>query len=335
MTRRGVRTILMAVRDAEAVPPALLAKTAALAPAGARIELFHALSGPVSIAISGTRQSRATVSNAMRNAEDRAVGVLQRVGRSRLLQSHRVTVHVTWDYPAADAIVRRARALRADLIVAGVQPHQFAGRLLLMNTDWELIREAPCPLLLARPTGRYRGAAVVAATDPFHANDKPARLDGRLLEAARAVAREIGGEAHAFHAYVPLAALMAATLMQPMPLPITNEEEAVYARSVRRRFDAVAARGRIPPARRHLRGGDVPTQLADVVRRTHAEIVVMGALSRSGLKRLFIGNTAERVLDRLPCDLLVVKPTTFRSRVPRRAATRPSSPLPAFPAFPT
>jgi universal stress protein E len=43
----------------------------------------------------------------------------------------------------------------------------------------------------------------------------------------------------------------------------------------------------------------------------------MGAVSRSGLKSIFIGNTAERVLDRLQCDLLVVKPRRFESRVPR------------------
>ncbi len=33
----------------------------------------------------------------------------------------------------------------------------------------------------------------------------------------------------------------------------------------------------------------------------------MGATSRSGLKRIFIGNTAEHVLDSLKCDVLVVR----------------------------
>ena len=39
-----------------------------------------------------------------------------------------------------------------------------------------------------------------------------------------------------------------------------------------------------------------------------------------GIKRWLIGNTAERILDDLRCDVLIVKPTTFRNRVPR--ATR-------------
>ena len=45
----------------------------------------------------------------------------------------------------------------------------------------------------------------------------------------------------------------------------------------------------------------------------------MGAVARSGLKRVFIGNTAERLLNQLRCDVLVVKPAEFKARVlPRR-----------------
>jgi universal stress protein E len=58
----------------------------------------------------------------------------------------------------------------------------------------------------------------------------------------------------------------------------------------------------------------------------------MGAISRSGLKRLFIGNTAERILDDLTCDVLVVKPRGFVSKVsPASRGVRlltPNMPLP-------
>jgi universal stress protein E len=44
----------------------------------------------------------------------------------------------------------------------------------------------------------------------------------------------------------------------------------------------------------------------------------MAAISRSGLRQLFIGNTAEAVLDNLNCDVLIVKPAQFVSGVPSR-----------------
>ena len=45
---------------------------------------------------------------------------------------------------------------------------------------------------------------------------------------------------------------------------------------------------------------------------------ILGAVSRSGLKRLVVGNTAEAVFDALACDILVVKPAGFRNTVPSR-----------------
>ena len=67
--------------------------------------------------------------------------------------------------------------------------------------------------------------------------------------------------------------------------------------------------------------GSVFALNSQVVNSTRAGIVVTGAVSRSALKRFFIGNTAERTLDRLECDLLIVKPREFRSWVPRRVST--------------
>jgi hypothetical protein len=76
------------------------------------------------------------------------------------------------------------------------------------------------------------------------------------------------------------------------------------------------------------------TGISTVARKVGADLVVMGAVSRSGLKRLFIGNTAERVLNTLPCDVLVVKPAHFEKRVAAKSrgmrliAPQPLMPMP-------
>ena len=46
----------------------------------------------------------------------------------------------------------------------------------------------------------------------------------------------------------------------------------------------------------------------------------MGAVARNRWKRLFIGATAERTLEHLPCDLLIVKPDWFQTPVESRGA---------------
>ena len=46
-----------------------------------------------------------------------------------------------------------------------------------------------------------------------------------------------------------------------------------------------------------------------------ASLLVMGAVSRSRLQEIFLGSTAERVLDRIGCDVLVVKPADFAEKL--------------------
>ena len=98
---------------------------------------------------------------------------------------------------------------------------------------------------------------------------------------------------------------------------IRAEIEAKALAQARSGFDRVLKSAHIPRSRRHLVARYPIDAIPDVARKTRSAIVVMGAVSRSGLKSIFIGNTAERVLDRVQCDLLVVKPLGFETRVPR------------------
>ncbi|HEY6597790.1 MAG TPA: universal stress protein [Pseudomonadales bacterium] len=55
-----------------------------------------------------------------------------------------------------------------------------------------------------------------------------------------------------------------------------------------------------------------------------ANLLVMGAVSRSGLSHAHIGTTAEAVIDGVTCDVLVVKPRGFKSAVVRKGPKLPA-----------
>jgi universal stress protein E len=67
----------------------------------------------------------------------------------------------------------------------------------------------------------------------------------------------------------------------------------------------------------HLVLGRPNEAIPRVAKLERSAIVAMGVVSRSGLKRFFIGNTAEFVMDAVTADILVVKSPDFQSRVPR------------------
>ena len=153
--------------------------------------------------------------------------------------------------------------------------------------------------------------------DPLHERDKPADLDNRILRTAIDLCTPLGGDVHAFHAFDVSAALAVSTdsMAMPVALPITEFAAAIRANHTDAVARLCAAHG-IPPERTHVEEGSTRQSLLTLTDRLRADAVVMGAISRSGLKGLFVGNTAEDVLDRLHCDLVIVKPDGFKPALP-------------------
>jgi universal stress protein E len=306
---RPIRRILVAVKDPGANTLPAVAKAARIARAcGAHLELFHALKASV-WANNPTAYETALLDLQLTSGQQ----YLQRLGRiaARLrLHGIQVTTAVEYDYPAHEAIVRHAKATSADLIVAS----RSAGSLLRL-TDWELLRQSPIPVLLVKKSGPYRHPNVLAAVDPCHAHSKPAQLDLEILSAAEQISRALQGKLHAVHAYAPVVIGAAAASVSDS---VAARLDGIAASNARTEFDRLLEGDTIPRARRHLVGNLPGRAINEVARRIHAQIVVMGALSRTGLKRLIIGNTAEKLLDDLPCDILIVKPAQFVCRVPAK-----------------
>jgi universal stress protein E len=230
-----------------------------------------------------------------------------------------IETHVHWDNPAFRGIVRRVRESSPDLVVKDTHYHSAIRRTLLTNTDWNLIRECPVPLLLAKPAEWRESPRIVAALDPEHLGDKPAALDHDILEFAELLARRLGGELHAVHAFFPAALLAAATAMAGMPV-VTGVSAEEIVDTERKRvagiLSTVVGAHAIPRDRIHLEQGSAVDVLPRAAERLGADLLVMGAVSRSRLEEFFVGSTAERVLDRLGCDVLVVKPGDFLEKLP-------------------
>ena len=61
----------------------------------------------------------------------------------------------------------------------------------------------------------------------------------------------------------------------------------------------------------HLIYGDPPVVIPWVVEKTETDLLVMGTVGRSGLYGFLMGNTAERILNKVDCSILAVKPSGF------------------------
>ncbi len=312
-----IHRMLVAIKDVRARRSPALDKAAQLARAlGAELCLFNGITEPVYldfVRLNGESLPELEKQDAATRRKR-----LERLALAVRRRGVRVTTAVEWDYPAHEAVIRAASRFKADLIIADCHRGAHHAPWLLHFTDWELLRNSPVPLLLVKNQRIYRRSRVLAAIDPTHAYAKPANLDAEILRYASMLAGALRGAVHAVHAYNPLlTGMTSAELIAPNAIATAREEAAARARAaVDPKLDSLG----VARTRRHIVDGFAVDVIQNVAREIQADIVVMGAISRSGLKRLVIGNTAERVLDRITCDVLIVKPRRFRSairRVPR------------------
>jgi len=307
--------ILMAVANPEVRSSAAINKAGDLALAtGAKLQLFHDMAAPVMLEELGP--GARGLAKARHEGEAAAQRELERLAAPLRARGIQVTTHAAWDFPPHEAIVRQAVRTEADLVVIDPQHrHRLPG--LMGYNDWELLRECPVPLLLIKGRKPLARAPVLAAVDPSHAYAKPSGLDGDILETARGCAKALRGALHVVHAYQALPLMLRAAAAEDAELAATASAES--RRKARARFEALLADSGVGPRNRHLIESHPADAIATAARRVRAGLVVMGSVSRSGLKRLFIGNTAERLLDDISCDVLVLRPRAFRNRVPRKS----------------
>jgi universal stress protein E len=205
------------------------------------------------------------------------------------------------------ALVREVVRGRHDLLAVGAGSPGTVQCVEASAT--RLLRETPCPVLLVHPARHRRRHRVLVAVDsgPFVSKRTDA-LTTKLLQAAAWFAEKHEGELHVLHAWVPYGERM--MLRAGVTDSETRRFLAGQREEARQDLERALAsfRPRIAPARMHLVKGDPRVVIADFASSHRIDLLVMGTVARSGVAGRVIGNTAEAVLNQLPCSMLVVKP---------------------------
>ena len=212
-----------------------------------------------------------------------------------------VETEAFWGHPGYEILIRAATRYKADLIVHHTRRHSALSRMFLTNDDWQLVRCSPIPLLLVKEKPWKEKPTVLVAVDPMHKRHKPEGLDRKLLKVASRIAEFSQGDVCVMHSYaqIPLSGNY---------LKKAREQHEIL-------FKDLADEFHIPGEQRYLVSEAPEYGLCELEKELQADLVVMGAISRSLISDVFIGNTTEKVLDYLESDVLIIKPDDYRSPV--------------------
>ena len=140
-------------------------------------------------------------------------------------------------------------------------------------------------------------------------------MSRRVLELSASVAESDGSEVRIVHCLDPWASNGSGRWLKNVPRSHRHELVALAKNDAERWLDELLAKcdlSRVPHDVR-LETGPVVDVIAALCEEV--DVVVMGTLSRSGPAGVLIGNTAEKVLARIDCSVLAVKPEAFTTPV--------------------
>lgn len=312
----AIQNILAVIEPGAAVQPCV-GKAARLARAfGARLAIFICDTSP---------QLRADRFFAAEFCEAAAArtraghyGQLETIAALVREQGVSVTTDVVFRNSLHGGIVEKVATLRPDLVVKDTHYHGRIRRAFFTNTDWHLIRECPAPLLLTKSAAWPSLLRVAVAIDPCHSDEKPATLDHELLLLAERLTLGMGGEACAVHVFdtspiLASAAAVARTYGGGKTIDGSLLESVRLAHQ--RELDAVIAQHPNFGGHAELIDGAPAQALPAYASANGIDVVVMGAVARGALQSLLVGRTAEKVLDRLPCDILIWKSSRLLAKI--------------------
>lgn len=297
-----LRKILVAIKPWQRGLPLAAAHARALGQsANAEIRLVSTVFD-ASVAAGRERDERGS-----RTAEARALDAartdLERLAGSMRDWGAKVSTQAVWGVPAYEAILRAVEEWSPDLLVVGVhEPEKLHTRFT--DTDWQLMRRAPCPLLLVKG-GTFAGyGTIVAAVDPLHAHEEPDGLDQDVLAAGRCFARAFRSTLRAVYAYAGAGAFELASAVEVAPGVLYGAENvpALHRRAVNELVELYG----VADSEVDLVEGVPAEAVIDTVERREAELVVVGSPQRRGVLAALLGSTAESVAAGVACDVLIV-----------------------------
>lgn len=248
----------------------------------------------------------------MEDAREQLSSLLQTSSGEALAQP--VATRVLGGQPAIE-VIREVLRQGHDLVIKAA--HRDRTRAL-SGDDLKLLRKCPCPLWLVQsPAPATRSGRVLLALDVDPEVPENASLNRRLLDIATGLAQLESASLHIVHAWqLAHEALLRSSRVRLQ----TGAVEEMLAAQLKQRhelLDAAVAGVTLPagsPTPMLLQGAPhdvVPEAAAQL----DADVVVMGTVGRTGIPGLLIGNTAERILQRLDCAIVAVKPEGFVSPV--------------------
>ena len=216
----------------------------------------------------------------------------------------RVSYKVCWSDNLYDAVMDTMSHDDFDLVIKGTHQHHLVDRIFT-HTDWNMVRHCPAPVMLVKQAAPWEHNRVLASVDATSMDPDHQRINDNILAFAEHLADHFETDLHLVNAYpdVDIAFAM---------VPEINAPDDVQKHISAQHHEAcnyLAAKYKVQENHIHIMEGDITDVVPEITDAIEADLLVAGTVGRDGLSGMIVGNTAEELVDKINCDIVILKPS--------------------------
>jgi nucleotide-binding universal stress UspA family protein len=213
-------------------------------------------------------------------------------------------------------IIREVLRNKHDLVMITAEGGSGLKDVLFGTTTMHLMRKCPCPVWAIKTTKRERFSRILAAVNLDPSDEVKSQLNAKIMQLATSLAQSEKSKLHVIHTWI----VYGESFLSDLGRIQENEMDKVVrkAKKMHKTWleELLEEYGpRIPKSQVHLMQGEAGKLIPEMAKKKRIELIVMGTVGRTGVPGLFIGNTAEKILQKVNCSVLAVKPDGFISPV--------------------
>lgn len=211
-------------------------------------------------------------------------------------------------------IIRDVLREKHDLVLAVAKGKNSKRKGFFGSTAQHLLRNCPSAVWLVTNQSSPKVSHVLGCVDISSGHSVDVELNDKVYELALSIAELHGARHSVLHAWeMPDEVLLSARLKEDHVAKFVSD----HRKATENRFEKfLKHHGRSADSEAAQLAKGRPAEMIDkFVRENSVDLVVMGTVARSGLTGMFLGNTAEQIIDRIECSLLAVKPYDFQTSI--------------------
>lgn len=202
-------------------------------------------------------------------------------------------------------IIRQVLREKHDLVIIAAEGKGGLTERLFGSTSMHLMRKCPCPVWVVKPTRRKKYERILAAVDITNDFPDPEHdsLNPLIMQLASSMAQMNKGELHVVQVwsvygegYMSVRGGLSDKSINKLRMLAKQE----CLRLVDRLLAGIGIEG-VEVYKHFPRSIEIAKPIVSLAKNKKIDLLVMGTVCRSGVAGFLIGNTAEKVLNKVNC----------------------------------